>query len=426
MRPSINGKLELAMSNTTSPIPSTWLARLSLAVLVLGIFAAPAAASNFWYVTPVTPYGEKVDWLYQFMMWISCAILVVVEVALVAALYKFRKRPGENRQPETWSHNTKLEVIWTVIPFVILVAILVPTFQALAYLADVPKNPDLSLEIIGHQFYWEYHYPELGVSFSSTPRDADGGYGAPLVMPINRKIKVVMTAADVIHAWWIPAFGVQQMTTPGNLSQIPLEVSKPGDYTGNCAYLCGPQHGAMGIFVRAVDNASFLAWAAQHKSSVALKPATQLGFVGATPPPPEFNNKKSEEEAAAKAKAKLTGSSGTAPTETEAKALSEKGAALYTSKCAGCHQPTGAGIPGVFPPLDGSEYVAGPDKDIIAIIIHGKAGAIKVKGGDYNGAMPAVGTGMSDEEIAQIATYVRTAWSNKGKAIGPGQVSGLK
>lgn len=410
------------MSQPTFPRSRAWLTRLGLALATLGFAAAPAVASNFWFVTPVTIFGQKVDFLYQFMMWISIAILVVVEVGLVAALVKFRKRPGEEREPATWSHNTKLEVVWTVIPFLILIAILVPTFQALAYLADVPKNADVTLEVVGHQFYWEYRFPELGVSFQSTPRDANGGYGDPLVLPANKKIKVLLTAADVIHSWWVPAFGMQQMTTPGNLAMVPLEILKPGDYYGNCAYLCGPQHGAMGVYVKAVDYPAFVAWAGQHKAATALKPIAQVGQIGQTPPPPEENNKKAEEAA----KAAAQGAAGGAPTAAEAKTLAEKGSALYTAKCSGCHQPTGAGIPGVFPPLDGSEIVLGPDKDFVGVILHGKSGPIKIKGADFNGAMPAVGAGLSNEEVAQLATYVRTAWSNKGKPIGPGQVPGLK
>lgn len=415
------------MSQPTRSSLRPWAARLGLATVLLGLAAMPAAASNFWFVTPVTPMGHQIDWLYQFMMWISVVILIVVEVALVAALIKFRKRPNETREPESWSHNTKLEIVWTVIPFAILVAILVPTFKALAYLADVPKNADLRLEIVGHQFYWEYRYLFPGetnptVSFNSTPRDANGGYGDPLYIPVNHKMEVVMTSADVIHAWWIPAFGMQQMTTPGNLSIIPLEVDKPGDYTGNCAFLCGPQHGAMGIFVRAVDENTFKDWVGKHKLAAAAKDIKTVGIVGQTPPPPEQNNKEAEEAAKQGSKA----AAGGAPTEEEAKKLAEKGSAIYTSKCAGCHQPTGAGVPGVFPPLDGSEIVVGPDKDLVGIIAHGKSGPIKVKGQDFNSSMPPVGADLSNEEIAEVATYVRTAWSNKGKPIGPGMVKGLK
>ncbi|MDB5096680.1 MAG: cytochrome c oxidase, subunit [Cyanobacteria bacterium RYN_339] len=394
------------------------LQSLGLAGLALGCTALPAAASAFWFVDTVTPYGQKVDWLYQFMMWISIAILIVVEVALVAALIKFRKRPGENRQPETWSHNTKLEIIWTVIPFALLVAILIPTFQALAYLADVPKNPDLTLEVVGHQFYWEYRYPDLNVTFNSTPRDANGGYGDPLELPVGRKIKVIMTASDVIHAWWVPAFGLQQMTTPGNLAMVPLEITKAGDYTGSCAFLCGPQHGAMGIFVRAVDQPTFMAWADKHKSATGLKPIATVGLVGQTPPPPEANEVPEGKENPQGTEAAVAGK----PTAEEAKKLSEKGKDLYAAKCLGCHQPTGAGVPGVFPPLDGSEFVTGPDKALVEIIVKGKSGPIKVKGADYNSAMPPVGTGMSDEEVAAIATYVRQSWSNKAEAVGPAMV----
>jgi cytochrome c oxidase subunit 2 len=239
---------------------------------------------------------------------------------------------------------------------------------------------------------------------------------------VGRKIKVILTASDVIHSWWVPAFGMQQMTTPGNLAMVPLEVTKPGDYTGNCAYLCGPQHGAMGVFVRAVDHPTFMAWVDKHKSATGLKPIATVGLVGQTPPPPEANEVPEGKENPQGTEAASAGK----PTEAEAKQLAEKGKDLYAAKCLGCHQPTGAGVPGVFPPLDGSEFVNGPEKPLVEIILKGKSGPIKVKGADYNSAMPPVGTGMSDEEVAELATYVRSAWSNKSGAIGPAQVKGLK
>jgi cytochrome c oxidase subunit 2 len=386
------------------------LAVMAAALLAIGglVAAEPASASPFWWVTPVTPYGQKVDFLYQLMMWICIAILAVVEVLLVVALVKFRKKEGDTRQPETWNHNTKLEVIWTAIPFALLIVILVPTFQALAYLADVPKNADLTLEVVGHQFFWEYRYPELGVKFNSSPRIGDAPQ-EPLYIPTDRKLKVVLTSSDVIHSWWIPAFGMQQMTTPGNLSMVPLEIKTPGTYEGACAFLCGPLHGAMNVVVKAVPGPEFDAWAAKNKGQ-AIEPIGKVGKVGMVAPPP-----KPHEGGEGATTEKPSGA-------VDVAALKTEGSGIYTSKCAGCHGAAGAGVPGMFPPLAGSEQVNGDDKALIGILLNGLSGPVTVKGASYNGMMPPWKDQLNDKEIAAVATFVRSSWGNNGKVITPDQV----
>lgn len=408
---------------------------LALAALAAPLLAPEAAyASNFYYPDPVTPYGVIVDNTYQLMMWMSIAILIIVEVALVAAIIKFRKRPGENRIPETWHHNTKLELIWTVIPFIMLIIICVPTFQGLAYLADIPKTPQLTLEVVGRQFFWEYRYPELNVTFTSTMRTEANAAVKPgdkawddmaLFMPINKKMLVKLTGADVIHSWWVPSYGLQQMTTPGNLVQIPLEITKPGDYAGACAYLCGPYHGAMDIKVKGVDQATFDTWVLAHKATSPIEPIAKVGKIGmvaAAPKKPEHGTTTTGEGHETAPQATTAPEASAAPVvAVDTKALAAKGKGLFEAKCVGCHGAAGAGIPGLFPPLAGAEQVTGDKDELINILLAGKSGEITVKGQKYNGMMPAFGT-MTDEEVAAVATYIRSSFGNTADAVTPDQV----
>lgn len=402
---------------------STHLAAALAALAIPLMLAQPAHAAMFWFPEPASVWGEQVYSLYQILMWIGIGILVIVEVALVAALLKFRKRPNETREPATWSHNTKLELVWTIIPFLLLVGILFPTFKALAYLADVPKTPDtLTLEVVGHQFYWEYRYPDLGVQFNTTPTMGPGTGMEELYVPVGRKMKVVLTAADVIHSWYIPAFGFQQMTTPGNLSIAPLEVTKVGLYEGYCTYLCGTLHGAMRARVRGVTPAEFDAWVAKQTKKT-LDPIATVGKVGMQPARPAKPAHGTEGGKEGGHDGAAAGGHGTEAV-VDTKALAVKGAEVYASKCAGCHGTAGAGVPGVFPPLAASDYVNAADDQLINAVKKGLNGPITVNGTQYSGAMPAFGGQLSDEEIAAVLTYVRTNWNNNGKAITPAQVTG--
>jgi cytochrome c oxidase subunit 2 len=412
--------------------PSWPLGRLLLAALAVTlpfVGASAGLAAPFGNMDPVTPFGVIVNDTYQLMMWICIGILVVVEAALVYAIVKFRKKPGEKREPESWSHNTKLEVVWTIIPFVLLIIICVPTFQGLMYMANLPKNPDLVLEVVGRQFFWEYRYPALNATFNSTMRTEAISKLAPgskewddiaLHIPANQKMLVKFTAADVIHAWWVPAFGMQQMTTPGNLVQFPLEVTKTGSFLGGCAYLCGAYHGQMDIKVKVVEKPAFDAWVQAHQAPGAIDPVEKVGKVGAVFEKPKAGAHGAEGHDTAPAAAPA------AVAAADPAALAKQGEAIYTSRCAGCHQATGAGIPGVFPPLAGAEQVNGDDKDLAKILVHGLNGPIKVKGTDYNGAMPAFGGQLSDEEIAAVATYVRSQWGNNGKPLMPDVVKAAR
>lgn len=418
------------MQHSSHSSPGYQLALWGLACL-LPLFAASAAvAAPFGYVDSVTVFGDINNTLYQVMIWISIGILIVVEAALIYAIFKFRKRPGENRAPETWSHNTTLEVVWTVIPFILLIIICVPTFQGLMYMVNLPKKPDVVLEVVGRQYFWEYRFPELNATFNSKTRLGDVinvKLGTPewddmaLHLPVNQKILVKFTAADVIHSWWIPAFGMQQMTTPGNLTQFPLEIHKEGSWEGACAYLCGALHGAMDIKVKGVSQEAFATWISAHQAQAAITPVETVGKVGAVYEKPKAKPEGEEEKPAAPEGATAPGGE-TAVVETEdLAALAKEGAAIYAARCAGCHQPTGAGMPPLFPPLAGAEQVNGADEELVDILLKGLNGPITVKGAQYNGQMPAFAD-LSDKEIAAVANHLRSSWGNNGKLISPAQV----
>lgn len=386
----------------------------ALAALATPLLFAPAAsAAPFWFPDPATVWGDQVNGIYQLLTWISIGILLIVEVGLVAAIVKFRKKPGDTREPATWSHHTTLEVVWTVIPFILLIVVLVPSFKALAYLADVPKKADVTLEVVGHQFFWEYRFPDYGVKFNTTPTMGPGTGTETLHLPVGRKIKVLLTSADVIHSWYVPNFAIQQMTTPGNLAQIPLELTRTGLFEGYCTYLCGTLHGAMRIRIQGDTAADFDKWiAAQPKTTI--EPIKQTGKIDMLPPPPRVHEEGKE-----------PGKEEGKEAAVDVAALSAKGKDIFASKCAGCHQAMGTGVPGVFPPLAGSDYVNGPDEQLATTIKNGLNGPVTVKGTQYNGAMPAFKGQLSDEEIAAVATYVRTSWGNNGKPIAPAVVEAV-
>ena len=430
------------MSHSHPPRTSRALVLAAAALTAPFVGAEAALAAPFWYIDPVTPLGEIVNDTYQLMMWLSIVILIIVEVGLLAAMIKFGKRKNDDRQPETWSHNTTLEIVWTVIPFIMLIIICVPTFKGLAYMANIPKDPELTIEVVGRQFFWEYRYPELNATFTTAMRtEANAKFAKgsedwnkiALYMPVGRKMLMKLTGADVIHSWWVPAFGFQQMTTPGNLVQIPVEVTKPGDYEGACAYLCGPYHGQMDIKVKVVDQPTFDAWVAAHKAPGPIEPIAKVGKIGMVAPAPQkpahgasgdaHGTAPAGGEHAAAASPAASGEPATAPAAPAAdpKALAAKGQELYGARCAGCHGAAGAGTPPMFPPLAGAEQVNGDDAAFIDILLKGKTGEITVKGQKYNGMMPPFGT-MTDEEVAAIATYVRASWGNNGKPILPEQV----
>lgn len=198
-------------------------------------------------------------------------VLIVVFVTAVVGYIAWRFRASKNPVPARWTHNTKLEIAWTTVPVLILVAIAFPSFNLLYYM-DRTKEADMTLKVIGHQWYWSYEYPDQGVSFDSVIVDeADLQPGQlrllttdnAVVLPVGVPIRIQLTADDVIHAWAVPALGIKTDNVPGRLNETWVQISKPGTYYGQCSELCGVNHAFMPIMIKAVPQEEYQAWLKQ-------------------------------------------------------------------------------------------------------------------------------------------------------------------
>lgn len=359
--------------------------------LILGFLCAinsafVHAANELNLQPPVTPVARQIFGLHTTILWFCVGIFIVVFGAMFYAILKHRKSLGH--KAEQFHENTTVEVIWTIIPFLILAGMAYPATKTVLFMKNA-TTPDLTIKITGYQWKWGYDYLQEGISFYSnlsTPRDqienrAPKGehylleVDNPVVVPIGKKVRLLITANDVIHAWWVPAFGVKQDAIPGFIRDAWFEVETPGTYRGQCAELCGKDHGFMPIVVEAVEPEKYVAWVEEQKKKQA---ATQLD-----------PNKVYAMD--------------------ELKAIGEK---VYVKNCAACHQPDGKGT-AAFKPLDGSALVQGPKEQHIERVMGGKPGT----------AMAAFANQLSDAEIAAVITFERNSWSNKtGEVIQPSEI----
>lgn len=248
------------------------------AVLIGSMPVAMAGEPQPWALSfqhAVTPTMERIASLATFINGVIVGITILVSGLLLYACTRFRA--DRNPKPATWSHNTPLEIVWTAIPAVILLLIAIPSFRLL-YFMDKIQDADMTLKIVGHQWYWTYEYPDHDFKFDSNMvQTEDLKPGQPrlltadntMVVPVGVPIRLQMTADDVIHSWSVPAFGVKTDTVPGRLNETWVQVDKPGDYHGQCSQLCGVNHGFMPIHVRAVPKEEFLAWVAEAKTKFA-------------------------------------------------------------------------------------------------------------------------------------------------------------
>jgi len=287
-----------------------------------------------------------------------------------------------------------VEVLWTIVPILILVGVAVPATKTLLALEDT-RGADLNIQVTGYQWKWKYEYLDEDISFfsnlASTSREAINGdptgvenylleVDNPLVVPINKKIRFLIAANDVLHAWWVPAFGVKQDAVPGYINDAWAVIEEPGVYRGQCAELCGKDHGFMPIVVEAKTEADYVAWVAGQKAAVAA-----------------------EAEAAGKVWNMAD--------------LMARGETVYNTNCAACHQANGEGLPGVFPGIKGSPLATGPLPAHLDIIVKGKAGT----------AMQAFGAQLSNTDIAAVVTYQRNAWGNDtGDMVQPTDIQGAR
>jgi cytochrome c oxidase subunit 2 len=301
---------------------------------------------------------------------------------MFASIVMHRKSKGV--EPAQFSHSTKAEIVWTVIPILILVAMAVPATRALVFIRQT-GDAEMTVKVTGYQWKWKYEYIEDDVTVLSSlhpdhdrtrqlgsgmsPDDLDAPYllevDNPIVLPVNTKIRFLVTSDDVIHSWWVPDFGWKRDAVPGFVNEAWVEIEEPGTYRGQCAELCGKDHGFMPIVVHAVPQVEYYAWVDQKQDGALI--AQQ-----------EAEREWSFDE------------------------LVEHGQAVYEQQCATCHQANGEGME-PFPALAGSPVATGPVTEHIDVVVNGRPGT----------GMQAFGGRLSPADIAAALTYTRNAWGNE-------------
>ena len=372
---------------------------LRLSAAAAAFLAAGAALANQYNLEPPQSIiAREIYDLHTLIMWIIVGIFVVVFGAMTYSIVMHRKSVGH--KAEQFHENTTVEIIWTVIPFIILIGMAWPATKTIISMKDT-SNPDITIKATGYQWKWGYDYLQEGVSFYSTlstPREQIEDYDRkgtkkgehylievdnPVVVPVGKKVRIITTANDVIHAWWVPALGIKQDAIPGFVRDTWFKADNPGTYRGQCAELCGKDHGFMPIVVEVVTPEQYAQWIGEQKKKVAA----------AKPDPAKEW------------------------TLADLKAHGEK---VYAGNCVACHQPTGMGVPGNFPALSGSKVVNGPKEEQIKIVLNGI-----VKDGKPT-AMASF-KHLTDADIAAVVTYTRNNWANKkGDMATPAEVQGQR
>jgi cytochrome c oxidase subunit 2 len=324
------------------------------------------------------------------MLIICTVIFVAVFGVMFYSIWKHRKSVGH--KPATFTDSMSVEILWTAVPFVIVILMALPATKVLVAQKDT-TNADLTVKVTGYQWKWGYDYIKgegEGLSYISTldssqraMSDAGKPMGDdyllkvdnPLVVPVGQKIRVITTANDVIHAFAVPAFGIKQDAIPGFVRDTWFRAEKTGDFYGQCQELCGKEHAYMPIHVKVLSAADYAAWVNAEKKKQAAK-ADDPSKVWALDD------------------------------------LSKRGEKVYAANCAACHQANGKGA-GAIKAVDGSSIVLDADKSkMIAIMLNGAG----------NGAMPAWKQ-LSDTEIAAVITYTKNNWSNKtGQIVQPADI----
>lgn len=368
--------------------------RLAGGVVLATLTQAAQAAYQLNFQEPATKLAREAYDLHMMMMYICVVIFVGVFGVMFYSILKHRKAPG--RTAATFHENTTVEVLWTVIPTIILLVMVWPVTKTLIAMRDA-SGADITIKATGYQWKWGYDYIKgegEGIKFKSiltTPRDQIQGKAPKgehyllevdnhLVVPVGKKIRILTTAEDVIHSWAMPAFAVKQDAIPGFIRDTSFRADREGTFRGQCSELCGKDHGFMPIVVDVVSAEKYSAWVAEQKtkaSAVADDPAKVWTL----------------------------------------DELKTRGESVYAQNCAACHQPTGKGLPPAFPALDGSKIATGPKPEHLERVLNGKQGT----------AMAAFGKQLSDAEIAAVVTYERNAWGNKmGDMVQPAEVKAAR
>jgi len=363
------------------------------AAAVLLLVSSVAQARQLGLPTPESPIAQQIYDLHALIFGICVVVFVAVFSVMFYSIFKHRKSVGA--KPASFHESTTVEVIWTIIPFVILVGMAIPATRTVLAMKDTSEAA-MTIKVTGYQWKWGYDYLKgegEGISFYSnlaTPytqihneapkgqdylREVDN----PLVVPAGTKIRVLTTANDVIHSFWVGSLGFKQDAIPGFVRDTWFLAKNPGVYRGQCVELCGKDHGFMPIVIHAMEPDAYKQWVADKKKEIA---ATKMD-----------------------------------PNKTYTLAeLKPQGEKVYQSQCAACHQANGMGVPGAFPALAGSKVVNGPVADQIKLVLNGKQGT----------AMASFKQ-LSDIEIAAVVTYSRNSWSNQtGEVVQASDVKALR
>jgi|APSaa5957512535_1039671.scaffolds.fasta_scaffold04168_11 cytochrome c oxidase subunit 2 len=335
----------------------------------------------------VTSVSRDIYGLHMMVFWICVAIAIIVFGVMAYSLYTHRKSKGF--KAANFHESTKAEFLWTAIPVIILIVMAIPASKVLIDLEDTSKA-QMTIKITGHQWKWQYDYPKEGISFISNlakssknslksdtkPQHYLLEVDKRLVLPVDTSIRFLITSNDVIHNWWVAEFGVKQDANPGFINDAWAQVDKIGVYRGQCAELCGKDHGFMPIVVEVVSKADYAAWVAKEQASAAAAVASA--------------------------------------TKTWSKAeLMTKGKSVYEANCAGCHKIDGSGIPPIFPAMKDSVIANGPALEHMKIVLHGKGG------------MPTFKM-LGDSDLASVITYERNAFGNTGSVVQPSDVKSVR
>ena len=342
----------------------------------------------------VTQLSNDVYDLHMLILWICVVIGIAVFGTMFYSIYFHRKSMGH--KAEQFHENTTVEIVWTIIPTLILVGMAIPATKTMLEMDDI-KESEMSIKVTGWQWKWEYEYLDNDVHFfssldeaSNKARQKDSGIDPrsvphyllnvdkPLVVPINTKIRFLFTAADVIHSWWVPDLGWKKDTIPGFVTEAWTSIEKAGTYRGQCAELCGKDHGFMPIVVIAKEKADYDAWVL-------------------------------EQQGIAKADA------GAAEKDWTADELIAKGETVYANNCASCHMADGAGLSGTFPAITDSPIVTGDIDAQIGLLMEGK------------GMMPAFGQMLNAVDFAAVSTFIRNGLGNSvGDSVQPSAIKALQ
>ncbi len=363
-----------------------------MGLIAMLVMPAATAAYTLNMTEGVTPISQQQYGLHMLVFGICVVIGLLVFAVMGWSIFHHRKSKGA--VSANFHESTTVEIIWTVAPLLILIGIAIPATATLLDLEDAKTNADITLQVTGIQWKWKYTFVDEDVSFVSSLaqssrdviKDPTGNENYllevdnQLVLPVGKKVRFLFHSSDVIHAWWVPALGVKQDAIPGFINDSWALIEKPGIYRGQCAELCGKDHGFMPIVVNAVSEPEYNEWIAGMKA-----------------------------DAAAAASA--------ADEEWSMQDLMARGETVYQANCSACHGATGAGIPGVFPAMTGSPIVLGDVADHIDIIVNGRAGTAM---GSFKGLL-------NDIDIAAVTTFERNSFGNSvGDLVQPSAIKNVR